>query len=208
MLSRRGLLFHNATVTAGEGFIGLFVGAGAGILLGVAFVRFPLMERAVYPLAIIVKSVPVIVIAPLLVVWLGYGLRPKITMAALLVFFPTLVNIVGGLRSVDREAEEYFYSMSASRSQYLSKLGLPSALPYIFSALRIGAASAFMAALVAEWTGANAGLGYLIQVSAYQFDLPLLWASVMTSAALATLAFGVVVAVERMVMPWTFATAT
>src|SRR5712691_8804287 len=112
-------------------------------------------------MAIALRSVPFVALAPVLVIWLGNGLAPKIVIASLVCFFPTLVNMTRGLRSVDPEALELMYSLSANRWQVLWRLRWPSALPFLFSALKISAAGAVLGAVVAEWIGSDLGIGYL-----------------------------------------------
>jgi ABC-type nitrate/sulfonate/bicarbonate transport system permease component len=196
VLARHGLR------TTEEAVLGFVLGNIAGIALAMLFVYSRLARRSLYPLALVSRAVPIVAIVPVLVLWLGQTMSPRIFIAAVIVFFPTLINMVRGLRAVDVEVGELLDSLSATPWQRLIKVRLPASLPYLFAALKIGAASCFIGAVVAEWVGANVGLGYLIVVSEYEFRVPEMWAAIAVAALLTLALFGLVGAAERRAMPW------
>lgn len=196
------LLGEHAATTTVEAIAGFLLGNATALALAVLFVHSRAAERGIYPIVIGARSVPVVALAPVLVLWLGFGLMPKILIASFLTFFPTLVNAVRGLRAMDMDVDELMQVLSATRRQVLWKVRLPSSLPYLFSAFRIGAGISFVGAIVAEWIGSDHGLGYLIVVSASQYDLALMWAAVAVAATAALVMFGAVVMTEHLVTPW------
>lgn len=181
----------------GSAALDTFVGALGGFLLGnlaavlaaVVIASSPLAARLLLPVALIVRTFPIIAIAPLLTLLLGYGTITIVTVAALIIFFPTMINAVLGLRSVLPEALELMAMANASRLTVLWRLRLPTALPHVFSGLQIGAATCILAAMVAEWVSTGTGLGYLILQTGTNFDVPLMWAGVIVAAVLALLVF-------------------
>lgn len=197
-----GVLARHALRTTEEAVVGFLLGNVAGIALAMLFTYSRLARRSLYPLALVSRAVPVVAIVPVLVLWLGQTMSPRIFIAAVIVFFPTLINMVRGLRAVDVEVSELLDSLSATALQRLVKVRLPASLPYLFAALKIGAASCFIGAVVAEWVGANVGLGYLIVVSEYEFRVPEMWAAIAVAALLTLAMFGVVGVAERRSMPW------
>ncbi|MGV8833371.1 MAG: ABC transporter permease [Devosia sp.] len=195
-------LWRNTLPTLLEASLGFIVGNLVAILLAVWFVHSPTAERAVYPIAVFVKAIPIIAVAPILVLIFGNGLTPKIIIAGLICFFPTLVNMVQGLKSASPAMLDLMRVLSASPSEVLWKVRLPSALPFLFAALKIAATSCVMGAIVAEWIGSTFGLGALIIDSTYNFRSPLLYATVVVAAMLAVAIFSMVSFVERRVIRW------
>jgi NitT/TauT family transport system permease protein len=153
-------------------------------------------------LAIILQSIPLVAIAPIFLVTLGDGFSTKVVMTAIISFFPTLVNMMRGLAAVDTNMVQLFQSVDASRWKVLVKLRWPTSLPYLFAGLRITASASMVGAIIVEWISSDTGLGYMIINSTYQFNTPLLWASIVASSLLVLVAFGVVVLVERALVPW------
>jgi NitT/TauT family transport system permease protein len=192
------LFTRHAPITIGEALLGFLIGNTAAVLLAIAFVHSSTVERAIYPMAVAMRSIPFVALAPVLVIWMGHGLAPKVTIAALVSFFPTLVNMVRGLRSIDREAFELMHTLSATHWQVMWELRWPSAMPFLFSALKISAAGTVLGAVVAEWIGADRGLGYLVVTSTYEFRIPQLWATIAVTSALALSLFGLVILAERL----------
>jgi NitT/TauT family transport system permease protein len=186
-------------IEAGGGFL---IGNGVAILLAILFVHNKTMERTLFPIAVAVRTVPIIAIAPILVLLLGNSYAPKIVIAALISFFPTLVNMVRGLEAVESSALELMRVLSATRSQIFFKLRLPSSLPFLFAALKISSASSVIGAIVAEWIGADVGLGYLIIVSTFEFRTGLLYATTAMASFLALGLFLSVVVLERLIVRW------
>jgi NitT/TauT family transport system permease protein len=189
---------RHAPITILEALLGFMIGNTVAILLAIAFVHSVTIERAVYPMAVGMRSIPFVALSPILIIWMGQGLAPKVTIAALVSFFPTLVNTVRGLRSVDREAFELMHTLSATRWQVLWQLRWPSATPFVFAALKISAAGTVLGAVVAEWIGADRGLGYLVVMSTYEFRIPLLWAVIAVTSTLALTLFGLVILAEKL----------
>ena len=197
-----GLLFDNAGVTLVEVVLGLAVSLvlGAGAAIGMHLVR-PLRDAA-YPLLIASQAVPIVVVAPLLVLAFDYGIGPKIAIVALICFFPITVNLVDGLRSVDEQLLRLARSMGASRATTLLKIELPSAVPSLFSGLRVAATVAVIGAVFAEWAGADSGLGRLVLLGINQLETPRVYAGIVILMLMSLLMFAAVSALQRLVAPW------
>ena len=195
-------LSANLLPTLMEAVLGFLVGNVVAVLLAVWFVYSPIAEKAFYPIAVIVKSIPIIAIAPILVLLVGNGIAPKIIIAALICFFPTLVNMVQGLKSTSPAMLDLMRVLSASGAEIFWKVRLPASLPFLFAALKIAATSSVVGAIVAEWIGSSYGLGALIIDATYNFRSPLLYATVVIAAALAVALFFAVSIVEKKVVRW------
>ncbi len=195
------LLRHTAT-TFGEALLG-FLGANVlALLTAIAFVYCPPLERSFFPFAIALKTTPLVALAPLLVIWLGTGLGSKVVASMLICFFPTLVNGVKGLKSVEREAAELFASYGATSFETFWRLRLPSSLPYVLSALKISTSLAVVGAIVGEFVGANQGLGYLVLVSSYHMETPAMFAAIVCAAAIGLMLFWTVGLIEARLVFW------
>jgi putative hydroxymethylpyrimidine transport system permease protein len=155
------------------------------------------LRRAFYPLLVASQTVPVIAIAPILIVWLGFGIGPKLAIIALVCFFPITVNTLDGLRSVDPELPRMMRTLDAGRSQILRRVEVPSALPFLFSGAKIAAAISVIGAVFGEWAGADDGLGHLILIAQGQLQTARVFAAVVTLSALALILFGGLALVER-----------
>jgi NitT/TauT family transport system permease protein len=197
-----GLIGDNTVPTVVQAATGFAIGNALAIVLSIWFVHVKSARRALYPLAIILQSIPLVALAPVAIVTLGTGFTTKVVMTGIISFFPTLVNMMRGLDSVDPNLVELFKSVHASRFSVLWKLRWPSALPYLFSGLRITASASVIGAIIVEWIGSDTGLGYMVINSTYQFNTPLLWASLVASSLLVLVAFGLVAAAERVLVPW------
>lgn len=189
-------------LTLVEALSGLFLGLIAGVLGATVLGLWPRMERGVMTLAILVKSTPLIAIAPLLTIWLGFGILPKIIITALLTFFPVLVNVLSGFRSTDAALLDTFRSWHASRWEVFLNAQAPSALPHLFAALKVTAPLALIGAVVAEWTGASGGLGRTMWLAYANLNLPFLFSAVFMLAAMGILLYTIVVLLERRVLFW------
>lgn len=192
-----------SAVTLGEALVGLSLGVLAGLFIASLLVLRPGLEGGVMTLAILVKSTPMIAVAPLLTIWLGFGVLPKIMITALLSFFPVLVNVLSGLQRPDPALLDLYRSMNASRWETFASLRLPTALPYLFAALKISAPLALVGAVVAEWTGASGGLGRTMWLAYTNLNLPYLFAAIFILAAAGMLIYTLVAAAERKVIFWT-----
>ena len=197
-----GILLRNIWPTLLEAFFGFIFGNLIAILLAIWFVYSPLAERAFYPIAVIIKSIPIIALAPILVLLFGNGYAPKVIIAGLICFFPTLVNMVQGLKSASPAMLDLMRVLSASNSEIFWKVRLPASLPFLFAALKIAATSCVMGAIVAEWIGSSFGLGALIIDATYNFRSPLLYATVVIAATMAVVLFFLVSMVEHRIVRW------
>ena len=196
------ILWINFWPTLMEAASGFLVGNTVAAVLAVWFVHSQLAERAFYPIAVFVNTIPIIAIAPILVLLLGNGYAPKIVIAALICFFPTLVNMVRGLKAVSPQMLELMRVLSASGREVLFKIRIQSSLPFLFAALKIASTTCVIGAIVGEWIGSNYGLGSLIIEATYNFRAPLLYATVVLGAGMAVAAFAIVTLVERRVLKW------
>jgi putative hydroxymethylpyrimidine transport system permease protein len=198
----RSLLAENAWVTLKEILLGFLCGMVAGIAFAVALRLSRTLRYAFYPLLVASQAIPIIVIAPILIVWFGFGIGPKLVVVALICFFPITVNAADGLRSVDREAIKMMRTLDASRGQLLRRLEAPTALPYVFSGARIAATFAPIAAIFGEWVGAESGLGVLIREDSAHLETARLFAATTVLTAIALALFGLIALAERRVVTW------
>lgn len=196
------ILLANFWPTLIESLLGFLFGNVIAILIAVAFVHSRTVERAFFPIAVFVNTIPILAVAPILVLIFGPGLTAKVVIAGLICFFPTLVNMVRGLQSVSPEALELARILSASKSEVFWKIRLPSSLPFLFSALRIAATTCVIGAIVGEWVGADLGLGALIINSTFNFNSPLLYATVLMASGLSVFLFAAVAIAERLIIRW------
>ena len=197
-----GLMLRNFWPTLFEALCGFFSGNLVAILIAIVFIHNSIAERAFYPLIVVLHTIPIIAIAPILVLLFGNGFAPKIMIAALISFFPMLVNMVRGLRAVKPETMELMRILSATRREVFWNVRLQSSLPFLFSALKISSTTCVIGALVGEWIGSSFGLGALIIEATYNFRSPLLYATVIVGAGLALSLFGITSLVERRVIRW------
>jgi ABC-type nitrate/sulfonate/bicarbonate transport system permease component len=202
MVTSRALLWGHTWTTLQEVLVGLALALLLGVLLAVVIASSRLVERALYPAIVASQAIPIIALAPILLIWFGYGMTPKIIVVVLICFFPIVVNMVDGLRAADPDAIALLRSMGATRLQVLRIVRIPASLPSLFSGVRIAAAVSVIGALVGEWVGASSGLGYLMTRSAAQFQTPRLFAAVVIAAVMGMTLFALVALVERLVMPW------
>lgn len=198
----RSLLAENAWTTLREILFGFGVGLLAGLGFAILLHLSETLRRATYPLLIASQAIPILVIAPILVVWFGYGIGPKLAIIAIVCFFPITVNALDGLRSVDADAIKLMRTLDASRWQTFRRVEAPTALPYVFSGAKIAAAVAVIGAVFAEWAGAGAGLGWLILQDGGQLETARQFASATILAAMAIALFGLLALAERRVITW------
>jgi putative hydroxymethylpyrimidine transport system permease protein len=202
LVDDRSMLMHHALATAQAALIGFGIAFLVGVGSAIAITSTRILERSLYPVIIATNAIPVIAIAPLLLIWFGYGLTPKIIVVALICFFPIAVNTIDGLRSVDREMVNLLRSLGASRWATFRLVRFPSSLPFLFSGTRIAAAVSVIGALVAEWVGSSAGLGYLMIRSASQFLTDRVFAAIFVAALMGIAMFVAVALLERWLLPW------
>lgn len=196
------VLMANLLPTAIEAISGFLLGNLSAIIIATAFVHKKSLEQAFFPVVVLINTIPVVAKAPILVLLLGNGMEPKIAIAALICFFPTLVNMVRGLESVNPQSLELMKVLSATKTEVFFKLRLLNALPYLFSALKIAASTAVIGAIVGEWIGSTTGIGALIIQSTYNFDSAMLYATVIVGSAFSVLFFLTITLVERLVVRW------
>ena len=196
------LLLGHALVTLVEVVVGFALALLCGVLLACGIAASRTLERALYPFVIASQMVPIIVIAPLLLIWVGYGLTPKIIVVTLTAFFPIVVNMVDGLQSVDPDAVNLLRTMGASRWQIFMKVQVPTSLPFLFSGLRVAMAVSVIGAVIGEWMGSSRGLGYLMIRSKPQFLTERVFAAVVALSVMGVALFVLVGVVEKLAIPW------
>jgi NitT/TauT family transport system permease protein len=197
-----GSLLRNALVTLEEVLAGLLLGVGVSTLLGYLLAKSLSIERLLSPYIVASQSVPIVAIAPLLVIWFGPGMFSKILICALIVFFPVLVNTVVGLRSVPEDLRDLMQSLRATRWQTLRLLEAPAALPVFLGGLRIGATLSVIGAVVGEFVGADRGLGFFINRARGQYDTALVFVGVLALIVMALALYGFVVVLEARLLAW------
>jgi putative hydroxymethylpyrimidine transport system permease protein len=199
----RGLLAPDLAVTTWEVLLGLAAAIAAGAAIGVAMHVSPGTRRALRPLVIGSQAVPVPVIAPLIILVLGFGLAPKVLLVALVCFFPVAINLYDGLRDTDADARKLLRSLDASRWQTLRMLEIPSALPATFTGIKIAAAVAVIGAVFGEWSGSDAGLGHALLTANGQLETARAFAATLLLFLLAVVLYAVFALLERRVVDWT-----
>ena len=197
-----GYFAVHGAVTVLEAAAGFVVGSAIAVALGVAMSYSRAAERTLLPIALLVKVTPVVAVAPLFVIWFGFGSGPKVLIAALITFFPVMVNTLIGLRSVSPGALDFLRSLDASDFEILLKLRAPSALPYLFAAFRIAVPLSVIGAVVGEWFTGDRGLGSVIIVAHNNIDMPTLFAAVATLAVIGVTLTAVLAYAERKVLFW------
>ncbi|MEJ2599006.1 MAG: ABC transporter permease [Anaerolineales bacterium] len=197
-----GTLLSNTLATLKEVLAGLAMGVLAAMFLGYLLAKSPTFERLFGPYIVASQAIPIVAIAPLLVIWFGPGLISKVLICALIVFFPVLVNTVVGVRSVPDELRDLMRSLKATRWQTIRLLEMPAALPVILGGLRIGATLSVIGAVVGEFVGANRGLGFMINRARGQYDTALVFVAVLTLVFMALVLYGVVVWAEARSLKW------
>jgi NitT/TauT family transport system permease protein len=197
-----GTWWTHTSTTLVESLLGFALGFAVASVLGYVLAHAPVIEHFVSPYIAASQALPVVAIAPLLLLWLGFGLLPKVVVAALVVFFPMLINTIGGLRRIDPALREVALVYGANRWQIFRYVEVPLALPTILGGTKIGFTLAVTGATVAEFMGADKGLGLLLNVSKGLFDTPLLFVALLTLVAIAMLAYGFVATLERVLVRW------
>jgi ABC-type nitrate/sulfonate/bicarbonate transport system permease component len=199
---QRDAALHHTTVTLGETVTGFAVSLLSAVVAAILMDLVPAVRRAIYPLLVGSQALPVLVVAPILVLWLGYGLAPKIVVIVLLTFFPVVVGLLDGFARVPPEAADLLRTYGASETQALRLLRWPAALPSFFTGLRIAATYAVLGAVYAEYVGSYDGLGIWILTSGKSFRMDLVFGAVAIVLVLSVVLFLAVSALERRVIPW------
>ncbi|MCA2000607.1 MAG: ABC transporter permease [Chloroflexi bacterium] len=203
-----GSLLYHAGVTLLEVTLGLLVGVSLATVMGYGIAKSHALERALSPYLVASQAIPVVAIAPLLVIWLGHGVVSKVVICALIVFFPVLVNTVVGVRAVSSALYDLMNSLRASRVQVIFKLEAPASMPVLLGGLRVGATLSVIGAIVGELVDARAGLGFLLKVGDFQYDTPMVFVAVLALITLALSLYGVVVFLERKLLKWRYSSQT
>ena len=200
-LTDGSLLYHTA-ITLSEVLLGLLVGVCFATIVGYALAKSRTLESVLSPYLVASQAIPIVAIAPLLVIWLGDGILSKVVICALIVFFPVLVNTVVGVRAVSAALYDLMNSLRATRWQILWKLELPASLPVLLGGLRIGATLSVIGAIVGELVDAEEGLGFLLQLGDFQYDTSMVFVAVFMLVFLALSLYGVVTLLERKFLKW------
>jgi putative hydroxymethylpyrimidine transport system permease protein len=202
LVDNAGELGSDTWVTVREVLYGFLIAVAAGLGIGIALHLSGLLRRAVLPLLIASQSIPTVVLAPVLVLVMGFGIGPKLAIIALFCFFPIVINTVDGLSSVDREYIRMMLTLDASRMSIFRRIEFPSALPLIFSGTRIAATYAAIGAVFGEWAGSEAGLGFRMLQAQGRLDTPYVFAAVLIVTLIAVGVFLLVTLIERLTIPW------
>lgn len=202
MSDKAGYISHHSWVTTYETLLGFVIATIVGVLAAVIMVYSSAVERTLYPVLLFAQVIPKVAIAPLLVVWLGFGLAPKVVVAVLIAFFPVVISMVTGLKAVDPEMIQLSATMGAGPLQTFSKIRFPASLPHLFSGLKVAVTLAVTGAVVGEFVGANEGLGYVIQQANGNLDTPMLFAGLLVMSLIGVVLFVLVEFAEKLLLPW------
>jgi NitT/TauT family transport system permease protein len=197
-----GLYVRHGQTTLYEAMGGLLLGAGVALVAAVFMARFRLLERALFPIAVVFQVTPVVAIVPILILWFGFGYAPKMVVAGLITFFPVLVNAIVGFRSVDPQALEVLRSLDASPREVFWRLRLPNALPYLFAAAKVCVSLSLIGAVVAEWQGSSRGLGLIVLIAQRNLALARMFAAIFSLCVMGVLLTLLVGAAERRLLAW------
>ncbi|MEO8357221.1 MAG: ABC transporter permease [Chloroflexota bacterium] len=197
-----GSLPYHTAITLVEIVLGLFAGVGFATCVGYVLAKSRALERILSPYIVASQAIPIVAIAPLLVIWLGDGILSKVVICALIVFFPVLVNTIVGVRAVPPALYDLMNSLHATRSQIMWKVEVPASLPVFLGGLRIGATLSVIGAIVGELVDAEEGLGFLLQLGDFQYDTPMVFVAVFTLIALALVLYGFVTLLEKRFLKW------
>jgi NitT/TauT family transport system permease protein len=195
-------LWHASVVTTAETLAGFAVAVILGLLAALVMALSPALERSVYPVLVFAQVIPKIAVAPLFVVWLGFGFSPKVVMAALIAFFPVVVSGFTGLKSIDPDLLDLAATMHATPLQIFMRFRFPAALPHVMAGLKVAVTLAVTGAVVGEFVGANSGLGYVILEANGNVDTPMLYAALIILSIIGVILFALIELLERAVMPW------
>ena len=198
----RDLLAPDAWVTAREVLLGFGLAVAIGVAIAILLHLSPVLRRAAYPLVVASQAIPVVVIAPILVIWFGFGITPKLIVIALICFFPIVVNMLDGLEGTDSDQVKMMRTLGASRFDLLRRLELPASLPFLFSGAKVAVAVAVIGAVFGELVGSDAGLGHAIQVGTAQLETARVFAAVLILSLMAIALFGLIALIERRAVPW------
>ena len=206
VLLAQDVLVPAALVTLEEMLLGFVLGVSVGVVLGVVLFQFALARRALLPIIITSQAIPVIAIAPIFIIWFGFGVAPKVFMAALISFFPVVINTLAGLETVEDDSINLMRSLGANGQQIFWKLRLPGASPIIFAGIKNAAAISAIGAIVGEWVGASAGLGPVMIGANAAFKTSTVFAAIFYLAVMAIALFLIIGAIEKRAIHWYYLT--
>lgn len=198
----RDLIWQHGQQTIFETALGFGIAIIIGVVIATVIDLSEVLRKSIYPLLVISQTIPIIAVAPLFIIWFGYGLLPKVIVVALVCFFPVAVNLADGYRMVDRDMVRLMLAMGAGRSQIFRMVKLPAALPFFFSGLRVAGTYSVMGAVIGEWLGADKGLGILMTRSSQSFLTDRVFATIMVITLLSLLVTVFIDLLARAVMPW------
>lgn len=198
----KGLLASHTWITVQEMLLGLLVALGTGLVLATIINLSRTLGRVVYPVIIAAETFPIVIMAPLLLIWVGYGIEHKIIVVALIAFFPVVINTADGLRSADPDLLNLMRTMGANRWQLFTKVQIPNALPFMFSGFKLAATVSVIGAVIGEWVGSSEGLGYLAMLSKGKFLFERVYAVTFLFSLLGMGMFVAVGLLERLLLPW------
>ncbi|EGW36287.1 ABC transporter permease [Desulfosporosinus sp. OT] len=198
----RELLWSHTLTTIWETTTGFVLSIALSLVAGLAMVLSPMAKRLFYPMLIVSQTVPLIAVAPLLILWLGYGLLPKILTVVIVCFFPITVSLIEGLEVSDNDLLNLLKSMGASRWQMLYMIRWPNALPSFFAGLKIAATYSVMGAVIGEWLGASSGLGVYLTRSSHSFRTDQVFAAIVAITLLSLFYFVLITGIRRLALPW------
>jgi len=204
MWQRADLLAFHTIITLTEIGLGFWVALLLGLFLAILIHSSQILERAFLPLIISSQTIPVFAIAPLLILWFGYGIGSKVVMTAIIVFFPIVISAVEGLKAADPDILALLKILEATPRQAFFKVRVPQALPFVFSGIKIGVAVSVIGAVIGEWVGAREGLGYLMIHANAQLQVELVFASIFWLSILGVGLYGLVAVIERLLVPWRY----
>lgn len=196
------LLVGHSLITLYETGLGFVLGIVIGVFLAILIVYSPLLQTALYPLLVVAQVIPKLALAPLILIWFGYGILSKVVIAFLISFFPIIVNTASGLRDVEPEMIDLVTSLHATKWQVFKKIRFPNSLPHLFGGLKISITFAVIGAIVGEFVGADTGVGYLIIIATHELKTALLFAAIIISSIIGIFAYGVIVLLEKIFIPW------
>ncbi|MGP4108584.1 ABC transporter permease [Virgibacillus sp. L01] len=193
---------HHIFSTVQLTIIGFLIGSSVGILIAISLHLVPQLREALYPLIIISQNIPIIVLAPLLVIWFGFDMLPKIIVITLVCFFPIAVSALDGFRQTDRDLKHYMQMAGANKKQIFWKLEWPNALPYVFAGLKISATYSVMGAVISEWLGASKGIGVYMTLASSSFRTDRVFVSIFLVMVLSLLFFAIIILIEKSLIKW------
>ena len=197
-----GSILGHSGITFFEAVAGFIIGSILGTILGTCFAYSRIFAQSLLPYVIAANTIPVVAIAPIIIIWFGHGIASKIAVTAFLSFFPLALNMMKGLRSYDHTIMDVFHVAAASGWQCFFKMRLPASLPYVFVGLKLNVTFSVIGAIIAEFVQADRGLGFVIMTAYRTLNMPRLWAAMLVSAATGILFFALIALAERWIIPW------